>query len=107
MNFVDYQIWTRTTAVYPQEGKLAYLTLGLSGEAGEIANKVKKVLRGDNINDIALRNILKSELGDVSWYIARLADEFDISLDEIMEYNKLKLEDRKKRGLLKGSGDER
>lgn len=114
MNFNDYQKGTATTAIYPGAGDansvegLSYVTLGLVGEAGELANKVKKVLRDDNglIGD-AVRAKLADELGDLSWYLAQFATQLGVELDSIAEANLAKLADRAKRGVLGGSGDGR
>lgn len=102
MNLDDYQQWTRSTAIYPKDfpTALSYVTIGLSSEAGEVSGKVKKWIR-----DGAPLNDLKAELGDCLYYLARLSDECGWSLQEVMEENKQKLEDRKARNVLKGSGD--
>jgi len=105
----EYQRRAAETAIFPKGKALEYLTLGLTGEAGEIANKVKKLIRDgadkedyyEKLNDIA------NELGDVLWYCAMLADEVDVNLGKIMEYNLYKLADRKSRGVISGSGDNR
>lgn len=86
--------------------RLSYLTLGLSGESGEVCNKFKKVIR-DNKSIDELKSELKSELGDVLWYLANLSAELGFSLQEIAELNLQKLEDRKSRDVLSGSGDNR
>lgn len=105
--FDYYQCAAKETAVYPKDVELEYLTLGLVGEAGEIANKVKKILRGDKeFDDVAMED-LAAELGDVLWYMACLAAALDVSLSTIATRNIRKLEDRKKRNVLKGSGDNR
>ena len=105
----EYQTRAAETAVFPKHEALNYLTLGLTGEAGEIANKVKKIIR-DGVNkedyDDRLRDIEK-ELGDVLWYCAMLATEVDSNLGKIMEANLDKLADRKARNALHGSGDNR
>lgn len=111
MNFNEYQTKAITTAVYPEHQALPYLALGLSGEAAEVANKVKKILRGDYDNDPkkseeALASISK-ELGDTLWYLAVLANELGDSLDTVAAANLDKLASRKQEGTLKGSGDER
>jgi len=101
----QYQDGACSTAIFPKETALAYLTLGLSGEAGEIANKAKKLIRdGDSP---AKREEIGKELGDVCWYLAVLADELGMNLGYIMERNLIKLADRKERGKLQGSGDNR
>jgi NTP pyrophosphatase (non-canonical NTP hydrolase) len=89
-------------------GALAYVTLGLVGEAGEIANKVKKVLRdSEGVVSDEIRETLVGELGDVMWYVARLATELQTSSGLVAQENLNKLLDRKERGVLKGSGDTR
>jgi NTP pyrophosphatase (non-canonical NTP hydrolase) len=106
LTFAEYQQRAATTAMYPKEQGVEYTTLGLVGEAGEIANKVKKVLRGDyTIDDI--RDDLGAEISDTLWYIAMLAHELDLNLQDIAQANLDKLADRKQRGVIKGSGDER
>ena len=108
MTFEEYQKKSRETAVYPKESNFAYTTLGLVGEAGEIAEKMKKVIRDkQNKIDNELKEDLQKELGDVLWYIAQLATELDLSLEEIASFNIEKLQSRKKRGKLHGSGDNR
>ena len=111
MELSEYQKQSVTTAVYPKEHALPYLALGLAGEAAEVANKVKKILRGDYDNDPekaeeALHNI-SMELGDTLWYIAVLASELDTDLNTIANSNVAKLAARKKLNTLKGSGDDR
>ena len=99
MNFDEYQSEASKTALYPRRlSNLEYPTLGLAGEAGEVANVVKKIQRdhGGVIND-EIRAKLKDELGDVLWYISACADELGISLDEIAEYNVDKLAKRHSR----------
>ncbi|MFM8441426.1 MAG: nucleoside triphosphate pyrophosphohydrolase family protein [Acidobacteriota bacterium] len=96
MQFEDYQSKARVTALYPRRlSNLEYPTLGLAGEAGEVANVVKKIQRdlGGEIND-EFRTKLKDELGDVLWYISACADELGITLTEIAEYNVEKLAKR-------------
>src|SRR5210317_2502779 len=98
-----YQQKACSTAIFPKETALAYLTLGLSGEAGEIANKAKKLIRdGDNPDK---REEIGKELGDVCWYLAVLAEELGMNLGKVMEDNIEKLSSRKARGVLGGSGD--
>ena len=91
----DYQADALETAVYPGNGSLAgltYTTLALCGEAGELANNVKKMLR-DEPTDV-LRQKCREELGDVLWYVAACADELDIDLNELASSNIKKLRDR-------------
>ena len=105
----DYQQRSRATAVYPDAGEnLTYPALGLCGEAGEAAEKVKKALRDDGGElTPARREALAAELGDVLWYLAQLATEAGLDLDEIAEENLEKLLSRRDRGALQGSGDRR
>jgi NTP pyrophosphatase (non-canonical NTP hydrolase) len=103
-----YQDWTVTTAIYPGAGleddrELTYLALGLSGEAGEVADKIKKYLRDGKLD---IGGIVY-ELGDVCWYIARLADALGYDFEDLLTINHAKLEDRKARAALQGSGDAR
>jgi NTP pyrophosphatase (non-canonical NTP hydrolase) len=106
VDFSDYQDKCNNTAHYPKEQGLEYTALGLVGEAGEIANKTKKVIRGDYPkND--LRKMLIGEIGDVLWYCAVLATELNLDLGQIARLNIDKLADRQKRGVIKGSGDNR
>ena len=108
MTLNEYQQKAKQTAIYPKEQALEYLTLGLVGEAGEIANKVKKVIRDDDGGlSSKKREELIGELGDVLWYLANLATELDTYMHVVGELNIGKLTDRKMRGALKGSGDKR
>ena len=104
-----YQEKACETAIFPKHQAMEYLTLGLTGEAGEIANKVKKFIRDGAVKDEYLdkRIQIGYEIGDVLWYCAVLAQELDMNLGHIMEKNLDKLADRKKRGTLSGSGDNR
>jgi NTP pyrophosphatase (non-canonical NTP hydrolase) len=109
MNFNDYQKKSRKTAGYPAIGHpVIYPALGLTNEAGEVAGKLKKVFRDKNgeIN-AETKAALKAELGDVLWYLAQVATELDLTLDEIAEYNIEKLYSRLERGTIKGDGDNR
>lgn len=113
MNFNEYQTQAGTTAIYPEAGTqsygaVSYVALGLAGEAGEVAGKVKKVWRDNNgvfteekVDQIA------DELSDCLWYIAALASELGFTLEELAEHNLDKLFSRKERGVLGGSGDNR
>lgn len=114
MNFLDYQYGTQKTALYPGAGNphstegLAYVTLGLVGEAGEIANKVKKILRDDNgAISVGVRDTLVDEAGDVAWYLSQLCDQLGVSMEQVCRLNLQKLADRAKRNVIKGSGDNR
>lgn len=99
MNFEDYQSEASQTALYPRRlSNLEYPTLGLAGEAGEVANIVKKIQRdNDGVLTDEIRGKLKDELGDVLWYISACADELGLTLDEIAEFNVNKLAKRHNR----------
>lgn len=102
MNFNEYQQLARSTAVYPSHLGLYYTTLGLSGEAGEIANKVKKVIRNNNgVCTDEYKTVIMDELSDTLWYVANLAYELGYSLDEVAEYNIHKLRERAEKGEIK------
>jgi NTP pyrophosphatase (non-canonical NTP hydrolase) len=90
MNFDEYQRETSRTAIYPKDQAMAYLGLGLTGEAGEVANKAKKEIR-DNTNN---GDAIHEELGDVLWYIAQIAEVRGWSLEGIAGRNIQKLRDR-------------
>ncbi len=103
-----YQKVALTTAIYPREQAIIYPTLGLTGEAGEVANKVKKIIRdGSDSKDEKLVSEIKAEIGDCLWYIAVLANDFDIKLSDIASANIEKLANRKTKGTIHGSGDDR
>lgn len=109
MTFEEYQKESRRTAQYPDAGNnVIYPTLGLSGEAGEVAEKIKKVIRDKNgIIDAETRNAIAKELGDVLWYAAQLATELGVSFEDVAQGNLEKLFSRLDRGKLHGDGDER
>lgn len=103
-----YQKVAKTTAIYPREQAIIYPTLGLTGEAGEVANKVKKIIRdGTDKNDEDMVQAISSEIGDCLWYIAVLADDIGVKLSDIANLNLEKLANRKKNGTIQGSGDNR
>lgn len=109
MTFEEYQEESRKTAVYPNKGSnFIYPTLGLAGEAGEVAEKIKKVLRDNEgvVSEEKKAEITK-ELGDVLWYLANLSKELEISLEEVAQKNIEKLKSRQERNELHGSGDNR
>jgi len=109
MELNDFQKECRKTALYPEVGdNVIYPTLGLVGEAGEVADKVKKILRDKKgIFDKDSKEEIKFELGDVLWYISQLSSELGYELEEIANSNLQKLSSRKLRGKIKGSGDDR
>ena len=109
MEFKDYEEQAVKTAKYPNVGRnFVYPTLGFVGEAGEVAEKIKKVLRDDEgvISDEKKEEI-KKEMGDVPWYLAALSREFGFTLEDIAQKNMEKLASRQERGALHGSGDNR
>jgi NTP pyrophosphatase (non-canonical NTP hydrolase) len=109
VRFSEYQERSRATAVYPDAGSnIVYPALGLCGEAGETAEKVKKAIRDDGGTLTEERRAaIAAELGDVLWYAAQLATEAGLDLEEIAEANLEKLASRQRRAVLHGSGDDR
>jgi len=109
MTFKEYQKQARTTAIYPNLGdNFIYPTLGLVGEAGEVAEKIKKVLRDSEGKITEEKKIeLNKELGDVLWYLANLSAELGFSLEEVAFNNLEKLKSRQERNQLHGNGDNR
>ena len=103
-DFVNYQIFTRSTAKYPKETALQYLLLGLASEVGEVHDKFKKPMRDGYDPD---PEAIVKELGDVLWYVARIADEMDVSLMDVAFENVKKLSSRLERDVISGSGDDR
>lgn len=109
MEWYNYQEASRRTwQVVPMDHPIVYPTLGLVNEAGEVAGKIKKIFR-DKAGVIAEedRQALKSELGDVLWYLTQICTELSISLESVAEYNIEKLLDRLDRDVINGSGDNR
>ena len=108
MTLNEYQQKALETAIYPTKYKVIYPALGLTGEAGEVADKVKKIIR-DNNGEMSKEKAveLAKELGDVLWYIATLAHDIGFTLEEIGQMNYEKLHSRQQRGMLGGSGDNR
>lgn|SRR6185436_4207916 len=106
MNFKEYQEAAKATSLYPREYEVVYPSLGLASEAGEVADKVKKHLR-DGTSVAALQESLSKELGDVLWYVAAICTDLKLNLGDVARANIFKLQDRKIRGVLGGSGDER
>lgn len=109
MTFDDYQAKAATTSTIDDLATLTlYTTLGLNGEAGEVAEKIKKIVRDKGSDFTQLdRDDITKELGDVLWYLAMLARSLDISLSSVANTNIAKLASRKSRGVLGGSGDNR
>lgn len=108
MNLNEYQDKTLETAIYPSAGtgadiELFYLAMGLTSEAGEVAGKIKKLLRDGHYDP----GNLAYELGDCFWYLARLADAIGYDAEDILTINYNKLMKRKDNGTISGSGDNR
>ena len=102
MTFDEYQGFARSTAIYPEDCRVVYPTLGLCSEAGEVAGKIKKHMRdGRSLAGVGL------ELGDVLWYIYALADDLGVTLEEIAQTNVNKLKSRMRRDKINGDGDNR
>ena len=104
-----YEDLAGQTAIFPKEKALEYLALGMTSEAGEVAGKVKKLIRdGEDVEGFEMKKIaIASEIGDVIWYCAMMAKEVGVPLNDIMKENLKKLHSRKERGTLHGSGDNR
>ena len=104
-----YEAQAGETAIFPKEKALEYLALGLTSEAGEVAGKVKKLIRdGEDVEGFEMKKIaISHEIGDVLWYCAMMAKEVGVPLADIMQENLDKLHSRKARGTLQGSGDNR
>lgn len=110
MELNEYQKKALETALFPEKYKVIYAAMGLGNEAGEVLGKIKKWLRGDDGDgDMSeeRRLALKEELGDVLWYLAVLANDLGLDLNNIAEINIEKLKSRNERGKLKGDGDKR
>lgn len=109
MNFDEFQKEVKETSIYPDQGNnISYAALGLTGEAGEVADKVKKLIRdaGGKLTEEKRQEMIK-ELGDVLWYLTALAIELGVKLEDVAKTNVKKVEDRKSRGVLSGEGDNR
>ncbi|WP_269622966.1 nucleoside triphosphate pyrophosphohydrolase family protein [Prochlorococcus marinus] len=109
MDLNQYQDKSRETARYPDVGNNPiYPTLGLAGESGEVADKVKKVIRDKNgVFGENEKIQIKLELGDVLWYVAQLSSELGFKLEDVAITNIEKLSSRSKRGAISGDGDNR
>lgn len=107
MDINEYQKRALETAIYPEKYRVIYPALGLAGEAGEVADKVKKIMRGDSELDSGRRHDIAMEIGDVLWYCATLANDLGFSLEEIARMNYAKLKSRQERGKISGDGDNR
>ena len=107
MELNDYQNQAAEFAFYKNDD-LSYCALGITGEGGEIADHIKKMIRDDkNVLTDDRKDHLLKELGDVMWYVARMAGKLGYSLNDVAKANIVKLQDRTRRGTLPGSGDNR
>ena len=110
LKFDEYQYLAKKTRAYPEYGQatigaIAYCALGLAGEAGEVANKIKKLLRDGDTPELRIK--IQDEIGDVLWYAAILCDELHVDFSTVANNNLRKLDDRKRNATIKGEGDDR
>jgi len=106
--FDDYQAAAAKTAIYPAQTRVVYPALGLAGEAGEVANKVKKIFRDDGKVVTHERKMqIRKEIGGVMWYVAALCTDLGLNLGDVCRENAAILASRQERGTLKGDGDDR
>ena len=104
----DYQKAALATAIYPQEKKIIYPLIGLAGETGEVADKIKKEIRDrDSEFGTDSRREIAKEIGDVMWYLASLANDLGYTLDDIARMNIEKIQSRQHRDKIHGDGDNR
>jgi NTP pyrophosphatase (non-canonical NTP hydrolase) len=111
MKLTEYQTTARDYAIYPKQYEIIYPSMGLVGEAGEVAEKIKKLLRRNTLIPMGVdsytRIEIAKELGDVLWYVACLADDLGFTLEEVAQMNIDKLADRASRNVIEGNGDNR
>lgn len=109
MNFNEYQKAAISTAIYPRDKyAIIYPALGLCGESGEVAEKIKKTIRdNDGCFDDEKRIQIAKELGDVLWYCANIANDLNINLSDIAQMNIDKIISRKHNNTINGNGDDR
>ena len=108
MKLNEYQEKAVATAIYGEGSLIIYPTLGLAGESGEVADKVKKVLRDNaGIFTDEKKKEIAGEIGDTCWYIAALCRDLGFTLEEVCQWNIDKLESRRARNVISGSGDNR
>ena len=106
MTFNEFQNFTATTAIYPKEKGLEYTLFGLANEVGEVLGVYKKIIRdSNNIMDEERKYKMIDELSDVAYYLASVARELDVTLEEVIYFNVIKLSRRKENNTIKGSGD--
>ena len=108
MTFNEYQEAAGKTSVYPRELRMVYPLIGLAGETGEVAEKVKKTIRdNDGVFDEDEKLEIAKELGDVLWYVSAIAGDMGYRLDDIARLNLEKIQSRDERDMLHGNGDTR
>lgn len=108
MTFNEYKNEAIKTAIYPQNYKIIYPTLGMCGECGEVAEKIKKVIRDkQGIFDADKTKEIEKELGDVLWYIANICNDLNIDFDNVAQNNINKINARVQNNTLHGNGDNR
>jgi NTP pyrophosphatase (non-canonical NTP hydrolase) len=109
MTFREYQLKAKETAQFPEkETAFIYASLAMMGEAGEVAEKIKKIWRDKNKQISAEdREEIKKELGDVLWYLSQLAEQLEINFDDVAQTNIDKTQSRLARDVISGSGDNR
>ncbi len=108
MDINEYQKQASSTNIYPHGPVGLYAeVMGLCGEAGEVADKVKKIIRDSNGDVLGKQYEVMQELGDVLWYTSQIADRLGFDLDVVARANLSKLSDRMRRNVIGGSGDER
>ena len=108
MTLNEYQQHALETAIYPDERRIIYPTLGLTGEAGEVADKVKKVIRDGHEEFTPEKRLeIVKEIGDVLWYCATLSHDLGFDLEEVAQTNVDKLRSRMQRHRIAGSRDNR
>jgi len=109
MDFNEYQKKAWETAIYPRKGEnLSYPALGLGGEVGEVIEKIKKIIRNDNqdVSEEKKQELIK-EMGDLLWYLAAVATELKVDLNDVVENNISKIKNRQEKGTIHGPGDNR
>lgn len=104
----NYQKECKKTAIYPTEYSVIYPVIGMCGETGEVAEKIKKIIRDKNsIFDETSKIEIMKELGDVMWYISNIATDLNVNMSDILTMNLDKIQSRQSRNKIHGSGDNR
>lgn len=104
----QYPLEVAKYAIYPGDRGIEYLVMGMCSEAGEVAGKLKKIIRDkEGIMDRESQDAMADEVGDVLWYVTMLSMELGFTLDQIADRNASKLRSRSERNAIKGDGDNR